>query len=66
MLPSKLLNDGDQLDLTVAEIATGYEQFVKKNPGIKTTHGYTQDQLQEMMKRVKNAPRNKRQDKQEN
>lgn len=42
------------MDLRCAEIAVGYEAFVRKNPGIKTNHGFSQDQLQAAIERARN------------
>lgn len=42
------------MDLLCAEVAVAYEQFVHKNPGVKTDHGLSQEQLMEQIRRVKN------------
>lgn len=55
MLPSRLLQDGDTLDLECAEIAVAYEQYVRKNPGVKTDHGLTQEQMMASIERVRNG-----------
>ena len=53
VLPSKLMQSGDSIDLRCAEIAVGYELFVKKNPGIKTNHGFSQEQLQAAIEKAR-------------
>lgn len=53
VLPSQLLASGDTIDLHCAEIAAGYEKWVKENPGINNKHGLTQDELLEMMENAK-------------
>lgn len=55
VLPSKLLETGDVLDLKVAEMAVNYEKFVAENPGIKTDHGMTQQQLKQKMEKARAA-----------
>jgi len=55
VLPSQLIREGDTLDLDCANIAVAYEQFVMNNPGVKTDHGLTQEQLMAQMERVKRA-----------
>lgn len=55
VLPSQLLREGDTLDLDCANIAVEYEKFVTKNPGIKTNHGFTQEQLLQQMEAVRNG-----------
>jgi len=53
VLPSQLVGRGDTLDLDCANIAVAYELFVSENPGIKTNHGFTQDQLLDKIKQVR-------------
>jgi hypothetical protein len=53
VLPSELIREGDTLDLDCANIAVAYEEYVRKNPGVKTNHGMTQKQLMEQMEAVR-------------
>ena len=55
VLPSDLLRRGDTLDLKCAEIALNYEAYLMKNrdSGTVDNHGYSQDQLKNMIERVK-------------
>jgi hypothetical protein len=53
VLPSQLLKQGDAIDLKVAEMAVNYEKFVTENPGIKTDHGFSSEQLQKKMERAR-------------
>jgi hypothetical protein len=53
VLPSQLIREGDTLDLDCAEIAVAYEQFVMKNPGTKTNHGVSQEDLMRAMQNAK-------------
>ena len=55
VLPSQLLREGDTIDIECANIAVGYETFVRENPGIKTNHGLSQDQLLQRIKEAKRA-----------
>lgn len=58
VLPSQLIREGDTLDLDCANIAVAYEEYVRKNPGVKTNHGMTQQQLIEQMEAVRRAKGN--------
>jgi len=53
VLPSQLLREADTLDLEVANIAVAYEKYVHENPGVKTNHGLTQQQLKQQLERVR-------------
>jgi hypothetical protein len=46
------------LDLECANVAVAYEEFVRKNPGVKTNHGFSQQQLLEQMEAVRNEKTN--------
>lgn len=55
-LPSKILQEGDSLDIMCAEIALGYENYLKKqNDSKNLTQQYDQEELKLMMARVRNA-----------
>ena len=54
VLPSTLMKSGDTFDLKCAELAEGFAQFTRKNPGVKTNHGFTQAQLQAQIDAVRN------------
>ena len=55
VLPSELLRRGDTLDLKCVELALAYEKHLNKKSqsGTVQDHGYTQDQLKNMIERVK-------------
>lgn len=53
VLPSQLIAQGDTLDLDCANIAVAYEKFVVENPGVKTNHGKSQQELLQMMERAR-------------
>ena len=53
-LPSEFVETGDTLDIQTSIIAVGYESWIKKNPEKTNKHGFSQDQLQEMLNSVKN------------
>lgn len=58
-LPSKLVESGDSFDIHVATVAVGYENWVKNNPGKNNKHGFSQEQLQEMLNSVKQPTKSK-------
>ena len=55
VLPSELLRRGDTLDLKCVELALAYESHLskKQQKGVVNDHGYSQDQLKDMIERVK-------------
>lgn len=61
VLPSQLIAQGDTLDLDCANIAVAYEKFVVDNPGVKTNHGKSQQELLDLMERARETqhPRQK-------
>jgi hypothetical protein len=59
ILPSKLVDTGDSLDIHVATVAVGYENWIKANPGKTNKHGFSQEQLQEMLNSVKQSTKPK-------
>lgn len=54
-LPSAVVSSGDRFDLEVAQIASGYEAYIMKNPGVKTDHGLTQDDMLAQLEAVRAA-----------
>lgn len=55
VLPSKLIETGDTVDLHCAEIAVGFERWVVENPDKTNQHNLTQDEMLKMMQRVRGA-----------
>lgn len=57
ILPSQLLKVGDSLDVQAASIAIGYENYLGKKAQNgtkdKSDHGYSQDELADMIARTK-------------
>lgn len=54
-MPSKVVSSGDRFDLDVAQLASGYEAFLMKNPGVKTDHGLTTDDMLAQLEAVRAA-----------
>jgi hypothetical protein len=55
-LPSEILESGTTMDLEIAEVAVGYEQYVSKQQKSGTpviNHNYSQDELKAMVDSVK-------------
>lgn len=57
-LPSQILESGNTLDLYVAEVAVGYENYMHKKASNKQNNqissNYSTEELQQMLNRVKN------------
>lgn len=55
-LPSRILNEGDSLDITCAEISLGYENYLKNKDNAQTlTNQFSQEELKTMIDRVRHA-----------
>lgn len=59
VLPSKLLTDGDTLDLTVMDVAINYEKYINERQNNKVDpktfdRMYGQEALAEKLKRARN------------
>lgn len=56
-LPSEVMKFGDSLDMRCAVVSTGYESYLNKkeqnNESDNPTHGYSKQQLQEMINKVR-------------
>jgi len=57
VLPSKLIREGDVVDLSIAMIGSEYTKWVKDNPELAkanaNTHGLSQEQMIAAIKRVR-------------
>ncbi len=57
VLPSKLIREGDIVDLSIATIGTEYAKWVKENPELAKSkannHGLSQEQMVAAIKRVR-------------
>lgn len=55
VLPSKLLESGDTIDIQIAQFALQFESWIHKNPGKKVGHGLSQEQMLAQLEEVRNA-----------